>query len=688
MPPPAQGPAEPPGFLQPKYLIALGICAALILLAGIAVVLFNDGDGSVTTKPGTTLSNSLPTTTRVLTTTPILLPTTTLVTTTTTTTSTTSTTTTTTTPAPIAAVANAGDDLAVDVGQIVNLAALDLSEQNQSVVWRQVAGPDVTDGRERLVGAAAVFTAPPRPTTLRFEVSVTGRGGDVATDDLRVDVYEQADRALFVDGVDGSGSGDGTRQRPYRDLAAAVAEAEARGNGTDLYIRTADTSYTVAAEIRTGSSLYGGYDADWVRIDGRRTQIAGRLSYVGRSSFALASIDLRGSDDADGPVLGVSFARSFLLEDSIVRARNSATGNNIAVVIEDVSAADIVRSEIIGGRAGRGDDAPVAGPPETPLVAGVDGNAAVGSAPGAAHADLPATAGGAGGEGPVTGDDGGAGAPGGAPGEDGAPGLGGDGGDPGTSGSGGVGVGSDGLVGAPGAPGLAGAPGRPGEGAGGGGGRVAHDGGGGGGGGTGGMGGVAGLGGKGGRASVALLARAVERLTVSGSTVRGGTAGQGGAGGAPLDGSHGGSGGQGAPGVTSLLDTAGSGGHGGGGGAGGQGGWGGGGAGGPSIGLMTVDVGSAIVADSRIMGGDGGIGGAGGFPSAAGANGVTGGAGGIGTGDLRGERAAQSSGGDSIGWRDDSDTTREITESRITAGTPGRPGGEGGATGRAIDQAF
>ena len=167
---------------------------------------------------------------------------------------------------------------------------------------------------------------------------------------------------------------------------------------------------------------------------------------------------------------------------------------------------------------------------------------------------------------------------------------------------------------------------------------------------------------------MAVLAKSVARLTVSGSTIRSGAGGQGGSGAAPLDGSPGGSGGQGAPGVSSFLDTAGSGGVGGGGGAGGQGGSGGGGAGGSSIGLLTVRVGSVVVSDSQITGGQGGMGGAGGFASAAGASGAAGGSGGVGTDDRRGERAAQSSGGDSIGWRDDSAATREITGSRITAG--------------------
>ena len=68
--------------------------------------------------------------------------------------------------------------------------------------------------------------APPQPVTLRFELAVTGRGGDVAKDELRVDVFEQAGRALFVDFVGGSNDGDGSRARPLRDLSVALETAD------------------------------------------------------------------------------------------------------------------------------------------------------------------------------------------------------------------------------------------------------------------------------------------------------------------------------------------------------------------------------------------------------------------------------------------------------------------------------
>jgi hypothetical protein len=675
--------------MQPKYLIGLGIAAALLLLTGIIVIAVRGDGDTVTTGPGST--TSAPTTTRVLTTTPPPLPSTTTSSTTTSTSTTSTSTPSSSTSPPAAPVANAGDDLAVDFGAPVTLTARNLSEENQSVVWRQVAGPDVTNGRGRLIGKQAIFEAPSQPATLLFNVAVTGRGGDVATDDLRIDVYEQADRALFVDGVGGSNSGDGSRAAPYRDLAAAIAEAEARNNGTDIYIRTTQSAYAADAEIRGGSSLYGGYDANWIRGN-ERALIGGRLLFDGRKPIVISSIELRGFNDGDSVVLGVNGANSVRIEDSVVRAGATSTATNIAVGIEEAGSVEIVETEIYGGRSGAGADAPPTANPEPPPVDGGRGNDANGPAGGPALEGWPTTGGGQGGLGLEPGGAGGAGAPGGSPGDDGAHGGGGEGGAPGVGGAGGNGLADDRLTGAHGTSGLPGGDGRPGGGGGGGGGLVVHDGGGGGGGGAGGSGGSPGRGGEGGGASIALLLSEIEQVVLRDSIVVGGVGGDGGEGGVPLDGSSGGAGGLGAPGVSSFLDTAGSGGHGGGGGSGGQGGWGGGGGGGPAIGLLTVNVDAVVISDSEVRGGQGGSGGEGSKRSAGGDHGddggATGGLGGSGRGEAGGEIAPQSSGGDSIGWRDDGDARREVSGSTIVAGTPGLPGGDGGPAGRALDTAF
>src|SRR5690606_32277776 len=166
--------------------------------------------------------------------------------------------------------ADAGDDRSVDADADVDLVALGLTEENQSVVWRQTAGPDVTDGSGRLLGAEVTFRSPGRPTTLGFEMVVTGRGGDIARDELRIDVFHAADAALFVDAVGGTDDGDGTRDRPFRTLGRAVAAA---GDGVDLYLRSTDVAYDVGDRIVPGgTSIFGGYDSDWVRdVDDRAT---------------------------------------------------------------------------------------------------------------------------------------------------------------------------------------------------------------------------------------------------------------------------------------------------------------------------------------------------------------------------------------------------------------------------------
>ncbi len=181
-------------------------------------------------------------------------------------------------------------------------------------------------------------------------------------------MFEQAGRALFVDGVDGSNDGDGSRAEPFRDLSVALETAEARANGTDVYLRAVDGAYTVDATVTKGSSVYGGYDADWVRSGARRTLIGGRLEFTGRRSIVISSIDLRGFDDTDGPALGVSRADSVRIVDSVVRAGNTSVGTSIAVAIEDAGSVEIIATEIYGGQAGSGvDGAPVA-TPDPPLV--------------------------------------------------------------------------------------------------------------------------------------------------------------------------------------------------------------------------------------------------------------------------------------------------------------------------------
>ena len=151
-----------PPWQQPRLIVGLSVVAALVLTAGLVVAFAGGGDDRVATVDPT----AMPTTPAVASTTTDRASSTTTsaaITTTTTaatTAATTTTTTTTTTEPPEPAVANAGDDRAVSFGETVTLAALDLGDPDQSVVFRQIGGPDVTGGAGRFVGNGSAFTAP------------------------------------------------------------------------------------------------------------------------------------------------------------------------------------------------------------------------------------------------------------------------------------------------------------------------------------------------------------------------------------------------------------------------------------------------------------------------------------------------------------------------------------------------
>jgi hypothetical protein len=351
--------------------------AALVLVLGLVVVFARGGDDEVSIAPGTTVAATAP----ALTTTPIPLPATT--TSTTSTTSTTTTTTTTTTTPPVPAVANAGDDLIVNAAVDVELAAVDLSEDDQSVVWRQTGGPDVTNGTGRLLGAAVTFRSPGRPATLRFEVVVTGRGGDVARDDLRVDVVQEADAALFVDAANGSDDGDGTRERPYRTLARALDEA---GGGIDLYLRSTGTAYELGGRVVSGgTSIFGGYDGDWVRDTDRRAIVTGAdgVRVEGRGVTILSALEIVGPDlpGAAEAVVAGGLDR-LIVEQSLVQAGASSGGRSVGVVARQVDEVFVVESTIRGGVAGRGVDGASAPTDDEPSADGSDAVDRVGAAGG------------------------------------------------------------------------------------------------------------------------------------------------------------------------------------------------------------------------------------------------------------------------------------------------------------------
>jgi hypothetical protein len=680
------------GIMQPKYLASLGVVAVLVLVAGVIAIASGGNGDSVATDEATTIPvddviSSVP-----LTTTPIPVP----PSSTTTSTSTTTTTTTSTTQPPALAVANAGDDLAVDTAAEFALAAFDLSDENQSVVWTQIEGPPVIAEGARLVGVEVVLTAPSRPAMLMFEVGVTGRGGELVTDQIRVDVFEDADRAVFVDGMAGSADGDGSRERPYDRITVGLQTARQRG--ADLYLRSLPEGqgYETGEINDVEFSVYGGYDADWVRDVNDRAVIFGReritLVVSGERPIVLSAIDVRGPGSSTDLSAGVVVANAadVTIEDSLIFSGNSA-GVAFGLAAEQSGRLSLDRVAITAGKGGPG----LAG--ESPLDEGAAGRDGA-DASDRIGGDTGISRGGDGGLGLQAGANGNGGASGGTVGEHGTPGAGGSAGAGGAGGGGGQGY-TDGdsvfrQVGDAGLTGQNGSIGGVGGGGGGGGGVILHNGGGGGEGGAFGRSGAGGPGGSGGAASVAFFAATVDLIEMRNVMLVGGQAGAGGDGAAGAVGGGTGAGGSGAEGVSSFIDSGGNGGGGGAGGTGGQGGSGGGGAGGWSVGLVTIDVGRVVVADSRISGGNGGTSGVGG---AGGQNGLTGssGSGRSGGASVSGQDSGTAaagqpfaSGGDSFGWWDSGATEREVSNLEIKAGTPGLSGSEGGPAGQAIDTTF
>lgn len=461
--------------------------------------------------------------------------------------------------------ADAGADFDASFGESVTLDPSASTGDGLEIAWSQVAGPSVGS----LSGDAPSFTAPDRVDWLDFELAVTGSEGTVR-DTISILVLEDHANAFFVS-TSGSDSDAGTRAAPFASIQAAIEAADEEGNGGDVYV--AGGSYDGSIVLRSGTSVYGGFDdTDWRRdvtasrpvIQGERTAMWGMeandLTIEGLEIFA-----------ADGDDPGESSVGVFLHNSSGVLLRHN---------------------RIMAGAGGAG-RVGTAGPNGRSGHDGFDGTDA-----GTCSTSTP-KAGGSGGTNSwdADGGDGGTGGLfGGFDGSDGE-GIDGDGGDGGSVGEAG-GAASDGIGGSGGttisldengfraSSGTTATNGSHGSGGGGGGGGngngVGGCGGGGGGGGGGGELGRGGFGGGGGGGSIAILLGGTTGATLHENELE--TA-DGGAGG---DGGRGGNGGargeRGAGGDSGFLVGAGSrGGHG---SAGGHGGGGGGGMGGSSFGIL------------------------------------------------------------------------------------------------------
>lgn len=569
------------------------------------------------------------------------------------------------TPAPNAT-ANAGNDIDVKIGGIVTLngsASVDPDGDPLTYKWVQVFGPDATGGVGFLTGATPLFTAPDRVSTVIFDLRVEDGNGEGKPDDVQINVMENTDTALFVDGDAGSdASGDGTRDNPFASISFAISQVS--GPDYDIYVRSLDDeqSYVEEETLRpqTSISLYGGFGQNWSRdVNGNRTRLSGASSAIQLGTVnepAWVSGFEISSSDADSPgesVFGISASsgsETLVIEDNTIISGNAASGSpggtSYGLSLSGISEVIVRRNRIHSGSGGAGETGKKGNNGGAASTDGSDGRGATGGAGGKGGvASANGGKGGNGGTGLIPEDGKVGGGTGGGIGDkvgagrvgDGGGGAGGKGGN-GGSGATGQGVISDSglfesIKGNNGARAGNGAGGGAG---GGGAGGVGLDGGGGGGAGGGGQAGAGGEGGYGGGASIGIFLYKVTSSTIEGNQIiagNGASAGNGGAGGTGGSGSDGG---VGAPNVCSFLGCnvgrSGDGGEGGGGGSGGIGGQGGGGAGGASYGVMFGPESSATIKDNQIRtgaGGNAGVGGAAGLGgSPGGSGGSTGGAGG------------------------------------------------------------
>lgn len=541
--------------------------------------------------------------------------------------------------------------------------------------WEQTYGPDVTGGTGVLGTEQSLsFNAPDEVSTLMFKLVVNDGTVDSEADVVQINIFDDVERAFFVDGDKGDdNTGNGSRQSPYKTLSHAIGKTTV--NGEDIYImtRAEGLSYQeslATLQMKSGSSLYGGYKANWVRdvTKENRSKVAGfstaiRYAAVNAPSW-VSGLDLNaaGPSDANLNVMAVlvetgstttlTIENNTLVSSDVRRGKVTAPGSSYGIVVKDIHNVKISANDIttgLGGEGKAGDDTADAG---LPGDTGTTGNkSTTGPVPAGVGGGTNYSTGGAGGyyttpdgqDGACTsidtetaaGTGGTAGSDSGYSGNDGGKGI------DGKTATGPAGMGTPGIaatvisipINGLFSPVTAGKGGQGHHGCGGGGGGQggSYDifitdttvyGGGGGGGGGGGQGGEGGLGGTSGGASVGIwLFHTGTQSEIANNTIRvgaGGDGGQGRNGGA--GGSGGDGGGYGKGGSEGGFTKSGDGGVGGGGAKGGSGGTGGGGAGGPSYGIYVGPNLTTAIMGNNIETSQGGWGGAGGNGADGGAS--------------------------------------------------------------------
>ena len=429
---------------------------------------------------------------------------------------------------------------------------------------------------------------------------------DLAFVDSNCDGIDGNEKDAIFASPNGSDADSGTRDKPKRQIQAAIAAAA--GNGR--YVLAAAGSYTrvVAA---TGVGIYGGYDpANWsVRRASLITRIVGMPEGVFASNVTGVELQLLSvhGDNAQSSAYGIRAiqASRVRLQRVTVTAGDGALG-----APGQNGAAGRAGGDGRPGRKGKCDAV------DRPQYNGGGGGGSPVSRDGGKGGDGNHASKGDDGATGVVSILGGGGGAAGDNGDDGGSGLNGTSGLPGGAGTGGsnaTALATTFWLGRPGSDGIYGGPGNGGGGGGAGGGqdglfRLNGIGNGGGGGGGGGEGGRGGGGGRAGGGSFGIYLQDTA-VVAEGSTI---AARNGGAGGRGGTGGPGGAGGGGGLGYVYCGNQIGNGGDGGRGGNGGPGGHGGGGAGGPSIGIFRFGATGLTLTDTKVTSGNPGPGGPGG----------------------------------------------------------------------------
>ena len=187
------------------------------------------------------------------------------------------------------ATAHAGSDQDISLAQSITLdgsGSTDPDGDSLSYRWTQTHGPDVTGGNQVLTGASPSFNAPENVSTLRFELRVNDGHGESRADVVQINIMEDAAHALFVNGDTGNNdTGDGSRSLPFATIRHAVTQVTP--GQEDIYVmaltdetqRYDESSATL--DIPDGTSLYGGYSAEWIRnVTETPTRVRGAASAI------------------------------------------------------------------------------------------------------------------------------------------------------------------------------------------------------------------------------------------------------------------------------------------------------------------------------------------------------------------------------------------------------------------------